>query len=184
MAPGIGLLRAGAPCDSGLVWVYMGMRAEVATDEQVELRYEQAYERFSGDVFRFALAWTNDWAAAQDLTQEAYLRLWQHRISIDWRQPVLAWLVVTTRHLANNRFRSLSKWRTHTAPNEPAAESDRARWLDVQHALRRLSPLERTALILTAVEGWSYADVALAVHTSEGALRAAVSRARDKLEAA
>jgi RNA polymerase sigma-70 factor (ECF subfamily) len=58
------------------------------------------------------------------------------------------------------------------------------RWLDVQTALATLSPLERTALILTAVEGWSYAEVAQAIETTEGALRAAVSRARDKLEAA
>jgi DNA-directed RNA polymerase specialized sigma24 family protein len=47
-----------------------------------------------------------------------------------------------------------------------------------------LSPLERTALVLTAVEGWSYAEVALALRTSDGALRAAVSRAREKLEVA
>jgi len=36
--------------------------------------------------------------------------------------------------------------------------------------------------VLTAVEGWSYAEVAAAVGTTDGELRAAVSRARDKLE--
>jgi DNA-directed RNA polymerase specialized sigma24 family protein len=45
-----------------------------------------------------------------------------------------------------------------------------------------LSPLERTALILTAIEGVSYADAAATLGTSAGALRAAVSRARQKLE--
>jgi DNA-directed RNA polymerase specialized sigma24 family protein len=58
------------------------------------------------------------------------------------------------------------------------------RWLDVRQALGTLTPLERTALILTVVEGWSYADVAEVLHTTDGALRAAVSRARDKLEVA
>lgn len=152
--------------------------------EPVELEYQHAYERFSRDVFRFVLAWTNDWAAAEDLTQEAYLRLWQHRASINWGQPVLGWLFVTARHLANNRFRSLMRRRSAAAPEEPTEESARVRWLDVQTALATLSPLERTALILTAVEGWSYAEVAQAIETTEGALRAAVSRARDKLEAA
>ena len=45
-----------------------------------------------------------------------------------------------------------------------------------------LSALERTALVLTAIEGIPYADAALLVGTSAGALRAAVSRARQKLE--
>ncbi len=47
-----------------------------------------------------------------------------------------------------------------------------------------LSSLERTALVLTAVEGVSYTDAADLLGTSAGALRAAVSRARDKLEVA
>ncbi len=58
------------------------------------------------------------------------------------------------------------------------------RWLDVQTAMASLSPLERTALVLTAVEGIPYADAAAMLGTSAGALRAAVSRARDKLEVA
>jgi DNA-directed RNA polymerase specialized sigma24 family protein len=47
-----------------------------------------------------------------------------------------------------------------------------------------LSPLERTALVLTAIEGTSYDEAARTLGTSAGALRAAVSRARQKLEAA
>jgi DNA-directed RNA polymerase specialized sigma24 family protein len=47
-----------------------------------------------------------------------------------------------------------------------------------------LSPLERTALVLTAIEGNSYGEAAQVLGTSAGALRAAVSRARQKLEAA
>lgn len=45
-----------------------------------------------------------------------------------------------------------------------------------------LSPLERSALVLTALEGASYSDAAQMLGTSAGALRAAVSRARDKME--
>jgi DNA-directed RNA polymerase specialized sigma24 family protein len=55
------------------------------------------------------------------------------------------------------------------------------RWLDVQAAMASLSPLERTALVLTAVQGVPYTDTAAMLGTSAGALRAAVSRARDKL---
>ena len=47
-----------------------------------------------------------------------------------------------------------------------------------------LSPLERTALVMTALEGATYDEAADVLGTTPGALRAAVSRARTKLETA
>lgn len=162
----------------------MGMRVQVAVGEPVERQYVRAYDQFAVDVFRFVLAWTNDWTSAEDLTQETYLRLWRHRASIDWDRPVLGWLLVTARHLANNRFRALRRSLPWVGYKGPSDESVRVRWLDVRQAIETLSPLERRTLILTAIEGWSYADLADVLQTTEGALRAAVSRARDKLEVA
>ena len=150
-----------------------------------EYAYERAFDEHWADVFRFALSWTNDWGAAEDLAQDAYLRLWDHRRSIDWDRPVLPWLLVATRRLATDRFRRLR--RRLVAVPAPARSLDPAvhdRWLDVSAALGRLSPLERTALVMTALEGASYDEAAAALDTTAGALRAAVSRAREKLETA
>ena len=152
--------------------------------ESTEYAYERAFEASWSDVFRFALAWTNDWAEAEDLAQEAYLRLWNHRSHLDWDRPVLPWLLVTTRRLATDRFRKLRR-RLLSMPEPASLDAGvQARWLDVQAAMGELSPLERTALVMTAVEGASYEDAAHVLGTTAGALRAAVSRARTKLEAA
>jgi DNA-directed RNA polymerase specialized sigma subunit, sigma24 homolog len=72
------------------------------------------------------------------------------------------------------------------ATSHPATldASFHARWLDVCAAMAELSSLERTALVMTAVEGASYEEAAKVLGTTAGALRAAVSRARTKLEAA
>jgi RNA polymerase sigma-70 factor (ECF subfamily) len=160
------------------------MGVELAVGESSEVLYVRAYRELAGDVFRFLLAWTNDWSSAEDLTQEAYVRLWRHRTTVDWERPILPWLIVTARRLANNRFRDLRRLipirRTETGPDEGFRE----RWLDVREAMSSLSTLERTALVLTAVEGWSYADAAGVLGTTDGALRSAVSRARGKLEVA
>jgi DNA-directed RNA polymerase specialized sigma24 family protein len=56
--------------------------------------------------------------------------------------------------------------------------------MDVTAAMGDLSPLERTALVMTALEGATYEEAGRVLGTSAGALRAAVSRARAKLEAA
>jgi RNA polymerase sigma-70 factor (ECF subfamily) len=162
----------------------MGMSLQMAVVTDADLQYERAFETYWDDVFRFSLAWTNDWPAAEDLAQDAYVRLWQHRATLDWDRPVLPWLLVAARRLATDRFRSLSRRVLPRPSGNPFDEATQVRWLDVRAAMSRLSTLERTGLVLTAIEGWSYAEVAKALGTSDGALRAAVSRARAKLEVA
>lgn len=156
----------------------------MAIAEPSELVYERAFEEHWTNVFRFALAWTNDWAAAEDLAQDAYLRLWNERARLDWSRPVLPWLLVATRRLATDRFRMLR--RRLTVPlHETSIEVDPGlhdRWLDVSAAMDGLSPLERTALVMTAIQGATYDEAGRVLGTSAGALRAAVSRARAKLE--
>jgi RNA polymerase sigma-70 factor (ECF subfamily) len=158
------------------------MSLQMAAIDAPDLAYQVAFERYWDDVFRFALAWTNDWAAAEDLAQDAFVRLWQNRATLDWDRSVLPWLLVAARRLATDRFRSLRRRVLPRSTESTFDEAMRDTWLDVQSAMNALSPLERTALVLTAVEGWSYAEVAAAVGTTDGALRAAVSRAREKLE--
>jgi RNA polymerase sigma-70 factor (ECF subfamily) len=160
------------------------MRVIPIVVDSADLLYERAFEAHWDDVFRFSLAWTNDWAAAEDMAQDAYVRLWSTRYRLDWEQPVLPWLLVTTRRLATDRFRSLRRLLVSVGSEAAGLdESVHARWLDVRAAMDALSPLERTALVLTAIEGNSYDEAAQTLGTSAGALRAAVSRARQKLEA-
>ena len=165
--------------------VYVGVTTHMAIADSTDIAYERAYEAHWSDVFRFALAWTNDWTAAEDLAQEAFIRLWNHRAQLDWERPVLPWLLVTTRRLATDRFRQL---RRRLLPAPPAGhvwtQAVQARWLDVCAAMADLSTLERTALVMTALEGASYDEAGGVLGTTAGALRAAVSRARTKLETA
>ena len=166
--------------------MYPGVTTNVAIVEPTEDAYERAFAAHWTDIFRFALAWTNEWAAAEDLAQDAFVRLWSHRGQLDWSRPVLPWLLVATRRLATDRFRALRR-RIATPAHATTIDGDpalRDRWLDVCAALDGLSPLERTALVLTAVHGVSYDDAAGVLGTTAGALRAAVSRARAKLETA
>jgi RNA polymerase sigma-70 factor (ECF subfamily) len=156
----------------------------MAIAESTDLAYERAFAEHWSDVFRFALAWTNEWTAAEDLAQDAYVRLWSHRGRLDWSRPVLPWLLVTTRRLATDRFRVLKR-RLLAPTHEASIDADpalRARWLDVCSAMDDLSPLERTALVMTAVQGATYEEAGRVLGTTAGALRAAVSRARAKLE--
>lgn len=143
--------------------------------------YERAFDDHWSDIFQFLLAWTNDWAAAEDLTQETFLRLWRNRVRVDWGTPILPWLIVTGRRLANDRFRQIAR-RLVGAPSPSNFDEDQyVRWLDVRAALKNLSPLERSAVVLVTFQGTPTAEVARVLNTTPGAVRAALSRGREKL---
>ncbi len=145
-------------------------------------RFNDAFGRHWVSVFRFALAWTNDWAAAEDLAQDAFVRLWTKRTDVDWSKPILAWLLTTTHHLATDRFRKLRRAVLPVARHTTALDSDaRLRWLDLREAMAALTPFQRSALVLTAVVGLETDDVGEMLGKSAGAVRAAVSRARQTL---
>jgi RNA polymerase sigma-70 factor (ECF subfamily) len=147
----------------------------------LESAYERAFEAYWNDVFRFALAWTNDWGAAEDVAQETFVRLWRHRARIDLERDPRPWLFTTARRLATDRFRQLRRRLIGSPIREVLDEATTARWLDVQAGLAVLSPLERTALLLTTAQGRDSGEVAALLGSTPGAIRAAVSRARDKL---
>lgn len=134
---------------------------------------------------RFALAWTNDWTAAEDLAQESFLRLWRRRDEVDWGEPVLPWLLVTTRRSATDRFRRLRRSLSLRAPFSTIPDSDaRLEWLDLRRGFEGLSPLEGSALVLTAIEDLDAAAAGEILGIGANAVRSAASRGRQKLRGA
>jgi RNA polymerase sigma-70 factor (ECF subfamily) len=143
-------------------------------------RFDAAFRESWPAVFRFATAWTNDLPAAEDIAQEAFTRLWDRRTDVDWERPIVPWLLVVTRRLATDRFRRLK------APLAPPRVRDLhedgvAAWLDVRAAFGRLSARERAAIVAVGILGFSPDEAAEPLGMTPGAVRAAVSRARDKL---
>jgi RNA polymerase sigma-70 factor (ECF subfamily) len=158
-------------------------RATAAEADVYASEFDAAYSAAWLPVFRFALAWTNDWSAAEDLAQEAFLRLWNQRTKVDWSVSVVPWLLVTTRRNATDRFRRLRRALAVRGPVEVTPGSDaRIEWLDLQSSFKDLSALERTALVLTALEDLSAVEAGEILGIGANAVRSAASRGRRKLK--
>ncbi len=146
--------------------------------------FQSAAEELWMPVYRFALALTNDLGDADDVAQEAFVRLWRTRATIDWGQPAIGWLLVAARRVAYDRFRRLAReLRLRPAPPVPAG-IDAATiegFVDLRPKLARLTAPERAAILLSAAEGWSTEEIGAALGISAGAVRAAASRGRAKL---
>lgn len=155
-----------------------------APDPTADDAFQRAAEELWMPVYRFALALTNDLGEADDVAQEAFVRLWRTRATIDWTESAVGWLLVAARRVAQDRFRRLAReLRLRPAPPVPvgidAATIDR--FVDLRSRLAVLTAHERAAILLSATEGWSTDEIADALGISEGAVRAAASRGRAKL---
>ncbi len=166
--PGVGLRRGVNPAD----WV------------------EAVYEEFHSEVYSFALRSTREVAAAEDATQEAFIRLLrearENRVPDDpraWLYRVVSNLVISggRRATVAQRWRAvLARRETPTHPSPEATAMRRERRDAVQIALDAMSPDARTALLLAA-NGFSGREIAQSLGRTELATRALLCRARTHL---
>lgn len=149
---------------------------------------ETAYTAHSGLLFRRLLASTRDAGAAEDLVQEAYLRLELEVRAGRTPDNVAAWLQRVTSNLATSRARRAAVADRHAAallerghessPETAALEVEQAR--AVRAALDELAPTDRRALVLAA-HGYRGPEIAKRLGRTQGATRTLLSRARSKM---
>ena len=120
-----------------------------------------------------------------DVAQEAFTRIWERRKQLDFTTDITPLAMTIERRLLTDRWRRLGRrvklpvhfGTAHAAWNAGMTDD----WIDVQAAFSKLTPMERVAVTAVSITGLSYADVGAIIGTSEGAVRAAASRARRKL---
>ena len=127
-----------------------------------------------------------DRQAADDLTQEVYLRAWTALPG--WRAEASArsWLLTIARRTCARAIRDRQRRRLlaqRAAPPNAAAEdvSDPAEAVVLDQLLQRLDPHRRAAFLLTQLLGLSYAQAAEVCGCPVGTIRSRVARARADL---
>ena len=140
------------------------------------------------EVWRFTAALVHP-GAADDLTQETYLRAFLALPAFQGRSSVRTWLLGIARRVCADHLRSVVRRRRLDARLAAQAYTDGphpdpAHRLGAQDLLRRLSDDRRTAFVLTQVLGLSYAEAAAVEDVPVGTIRSRVARARDELVSA
>jgi putative glutamine amidotransferase len=141
---------------------------------------ETIYERHSGQLIGRLERMLGSRESAEDLTQEAFLRLWQRAPADLGAAQQGAWLQRTATNLALDELRR-RRLRDHDRLEEEAVASlagDGAEALAVRESLARLSAHERLLVLLRFQAGLSYAEIAETLAISAEAARKRVTRAR------
>jgi RNA polymerase sigma-70 factor (ECF subfamily) len=151
--------------------------------------FETLVRRYRAPVYRIAVRILPDTCSAADTAQEAFVTAWRRLYEVKAEQAFAAWLYRITVTRALSTLRTV---RPHVPLDELAAASDRfpgpedhalANGLAaaLRCALNHLTPEQRACWILREMEGLSYEEVATVLHTTPGAVRGRLHRARPQL---
>jgi RNA polymerase sigma-70 factor (ECF subfamily) len=157
-------------------------------------------ERHGERLFHYLIRVLQNEEDAADLTQESFVRVYQHRAKFDGKQKFSTWLYAITSNLARDRFR----WRTRhpevsleaeneqtsgslndalpeqkPSPSQSMEASERA--AAVRAAIAALPEELRLPLVLAEYEEHPQAEIAKILHCSTKAVEMRLYRARQQL---
>lgn len=155
--------------------------------EPDNLNLESVMEQYQAALLRYATRVLNNEDAAQDVVQEAFIRLHGNMEKIAQRGVQLkGWLFRTTHNAAVDYIRKESRLRLlhqrqAKQPKPYADDCDDERKELVLQRLNILKPKEREVLVLRLQEGMSYKEIAAVLERSEGYVGTLIHTATKKL---
>jgi RNA polymerase sigma-70 factor (ECF subfamily) len=165
-----------------------GLSGAVPVVANVERETALAYDAFAHRLRSFAISATRDGELADDIVQEAFLRLVVELKAGRKPDNVGGWLFRVAGNLIISRGRRKSiadrarsllvRHDTHPSPEQDALAHERDRTLAT--ALSKLPADARVALLLAA-RGMGATEIGIAIRKSPGATRTYICRARVKL---
>lgn len=154
--------------------------------------FEELVDRHRMAVYRLARSVTGNHHDADDAAQETFLRVYRALGSYDPNRPFKPWLKRITYNTSLNTVRA-GKSRSRgivdgdlpeiadSNPAQPERMEADQNIASVDHAVQNLPSDLRVTLLLRAVEGMSYKDIATAMGVKIGTVMSRLSRARERV---
>ncbi len=142
-------------------------------------------------LYRIAFSLTGNREDAEDMVQEAYMRLWKRRDDLDGVDNPEAFGVTVVKNVCLNMLRSRRQDEETDVGGgtEPAAETDVGREIEARDALgvvaeliERLPERQREVIRMRDVGDCSFEEIETATGLSAGNVRTLLSRARKRIK--
>lgn len=145
--------------------------------------YNEAVHSYSGRLYRYVLKFLRNAEDANDIVQDSYLKLWQHREDVSLEKSK-SWLFTTAyRGLVNlakrnGRVRSIED----TEYIEPSSESNYELKELINQSLDKLPHLQKSIILLRDLEGYNYKEIGDILDLSESQVKVYLFRGRKKMK--
>jgi RNA polymerase sigma-70 factor (ECF subfamily) len=129
---------------------------------RTEQHVQQAYERYAGELFGFALGALDDRQLAEDVVQETFVKAWRTASRFDpERGSLRTWLFAIARNVivdARRRAGAVTDTDTDAEPSDDPVDQLLTS-IQVSAALERLSPEHRQVVVEVHFHGRSCAEL-------------------------
>jgi RNA polymerase sigma-70 factor, ECF subfamily len=153
----------------------------------------EIYDRYSSRIYNFSYRFLKNSEAAEDATQEVFVKMLKHANQFHGDAKLSTWLFSITANWCRDYLRKADNKAkeaedvlvTLPAPSELSPErvlEQRENEKRIQKALSVLTPEQREAILLSRYQGLSYAEIAQISGCSEGAVKTRVFRAMETLK--
>jgi len=148
--------------------------------------FSTLYRRYAPDVFRFALHLSRDRHEAEDITSETFVRAWTSPEPIRLA-TVKGYLFTIARNLYLQRLRkgrrdvTLGDDLRDPGPDPSARVEQSSQVRLVLDGVQKLPEIDRSALLMRAVDGMAYAEIARALGITLASVKVKIHRARISL---
>ena len=155
----------------------------------------EIFDRYSARIYNFTFRFLKNSEAAEDATQEVFVKMLRHAQQFHGDAKLSTWLFSIAANLCRDYLRksdNKAKEPEETLVSLPASTDYSPEWVlekrenesRVQQALQLLTPEQREAILLSRYQGLSYAEIAQIAGCSEGAVKTRVFRAMETLKKA
>jgi RNA polymerase sigma-70 factor (ECF subfamily) len=147
--------------------------------------FEAIFRQFQADVYAWIFRIVRNRATAEDLTLEAFWRIYKARARFDPARPFGAWARRVATNVALDHLKrqrtviELQEGMSVTGDKDPALQMEIA--AGIQRAMNELLDKLRVVAVLGLIEERPYAEIATALGISEAGVKTRVFRAVRKL---
>ena len=153
---------------------------------------EELFAKHQNEIFAYLLRMLRDPELAADLTQDAFVKAYKAYDALQKPENARAWLYQIAHRVALDdlrrrriiRFVPLIGEARTTAPSAEHLVMEARLSGDLQRALERIPPRQRSALLLAELHDLTGMELAAALGVSHVAARALLTRARESLRQA
>ena len=166
----------------------MDQRAAAVTGSpeglRIPLAFEEFYEAERERLFRALLLVTHDSADAEDVMQEAFVRVWERWDRVGTLDEPVGYLFKTAMNLRRSALRrAVAAARRSLQP--PAEHDPFEKVIDHDEAVRSLAaltPRQRAAVVITELLGYSSQEAGTILGIRPGTVRTLIAQARAALQ--
>jgi RNA polymerase sigma-70 factor (ECF subfamily) len=151
---------------------------------QLDAAFEQLVQLYQTKVFRLVFSIVQNHSRSEEVTQDAFIKVWQALSTYDGRASFSTWIYTIARNTALTHLRSEKYRRTSSLESvaEPSVLHSKA-GLEVERLLTHLPEEQRETVELFYLQGCSIDDVAAMLDIPEGTVKSHLHRARKAMAA-